>query len=107
MASSDPNQTLFAASLQRLEDIVFTGPGDVAPDTRQSVRECLSGDGPLEVFVNKVHQAAYKVIDEDIAALKAADYDDEALFEITLAASVGAGLSRHQKAISLLEGGDS
>jgi hypothetical protein len=103
----DSQAERFAASLERLEAAVYTGPGDVTSETRQSVREPLTGDGPLEVYVNKVHQAAYKVIDEEIAALKADDYSDEALFEITLAAAVGAGLSRHQKALKLLEGGES
>jgi alkylhydroperoxidase family enzyme len=71
--------------------------GDPAPD-----------DVPahLRTYVDKVAKHAYKVTDEDIEALQA-KHGTREIYEITVAASVGAALARRETAIALLRGGKS
>jgi alkylhydroperoxidase family enzyme len=40
--------------------------------------------------VDKVARNAYQVTDEDVDRLRAAGYSDDAIFELTLAAALGA-----------------
>ncbi len=47
-----------------------------------------------ERYVEKVRRHAYRVVDADVEALRAAGYDEEAIFELTLAAALDAGLAR-------------
>ena len=47
---------------------------------------------------------AYKVTDRDIDELKQAGYSEDAIFEITLSAALGAGQSRLERALAALEG---
>jgi alkylhydroperoxidase family enzyme len=45
-------------------------------------------------YVEKVRRHAYRVVDADVEALREAGLDEEAIFELTLAAALGAGLER-------------
>jgi alkylhydroperoxidase family enzyme len=49
---------------------------------------------PLQGYVDKVRRHAYRVTDEDVAALRAAGWSEEQVFELTVAASVGAAFER-------------
>lgn len=57
----------------------------------------------LAAYLDKVHAAAYSITDDDVAALRAAGYDDDAIFELTVAAAVGAATARGDRALALLE----
>lgn len=46
----------------------------------------------LESYLKKLSLHAYKITDEDIAALQDAGYSDDMLYEITLVGSIGAAL---------------
>lgn len=76
--------------------------------TPRSLREALSDDGDvpedLRAYVGKVRDHAYRVTDEDVAALKAAGYTEDQLFEITVSAAVGAGLKRLHAGLAPLKG---
>ena len=48
---------------------------------------------------------AWKITDEDVAALRAAGFDEDAIFEVTIAAATGAGVARYQAASARLRGG--
>jgi alkylhydroperoxidase family enzyme len=62
------------------------------------VRRAAATGGPLpepaQRYVDKVHRHAYRVVDGDVEALRDAGWSDEAIFELTVAAAVGAGLRR-------------
>jgi alkylhydroperoxidase family enzyme len=45
-------------------------------------------------YLEKVRRHAYKVTDADVQALKDAGYSDDEIFEHTVSAAVGAGLTR-------------
>lgn len=60
--------------------------------------------GPLAAYVDKVARHAYKVTDGDVAELQRAGHSDDALFEITVAAALGAALYRLDKGLAALRG---
>ena len=86
------------------------------PELRQAVEAYaagLSGSATtmpeiptnLVDYVRKVTLYAYKTTDEDVLALREAGYSEDQIFEITLCASMGAGLGRFERGLSALKGG--
>ena len=70
----------------------------------------LSGSGPrlpqeLESYVDKVARHAFKVTDADIEALRDSGYSEDAIFELTLSAALGAGIARLERAMAAMKGG--
>jgi len=45
-------------------------------------------------YLDKVRTGAYRIVDEDVEALKAAGCSEDAIFEQTVAVAVGEGLRR-------------
>ncbi len=58
----------------------------------------------LRSYVDKVAHHAYKVTDEDVAALQAAGHSDDSIFEVTVAAAVGAAMHRLARGLAALRG---
>ena len=58
----------------------------------------------LRAYVDKVARHAYKVTDEDIAALRE-QYSTRQVYELTIAAAVGAAASRRDAMLELVRGG--
>lgn len=56
----------------------------------------------LETFVDKVALAAYKLTDDDFERLHAVGHDDDAIFELTLSAALGAALARLERGMAAL-----
>ncbi len=53
-------------------------------------------------YLDKVRRHAYRITDEDIEALTRAGYSDDAVFELTVAAAVAAGLERRDAGLRVL-----
>ncbi len=109
----------YAALIERLVESVLAGPGHAASELRRAVfaraarlggRRDLADqprDGvpaPLAGYVDKVALHAYKVTDEDLAALKRAGNPDDVLFEVTVSAALGAAVGRLERGLSALRG---
>ena len=94
----------YAASRRNLEEVVTRGPGQTEPSLREAIAR---GQAPAELaaLVEKVRRHAYKVTDEDIAALKA-KWSDDQIFEIVVAAAFGAAGDRLRAGLDALEGVD-
>ena len=45
-------------------------------------------------YLQKVHRHAYRVTDEDVSDLRSSGLSEDEIFELTVAAAVGAGLER-------------
>jgi hypothetical protein len=58
---------------------------------------------PLAGLVEKIVRHAYRVTDQDIAAAQAAGYREDELFDVIVAASLGAGLVRHERGLAAIE----
>jgi len=91
---------------RRLRDTVLTHPGVTETTLRRAV-DAQTGDVPpnLKAYVEKVAKHAYKVTDNDVEALKQAGYSEDAIFEITVSASVGAANARLERGLAALKGG--
>ena len=55
-------------------------------------------------YVDKVSLHAYEVTDADLGALQRAGNSDDSLFEITVAAALGAALARLERGLAALRG---
>jgi hypothetical protein len=106
----------YFAKVQKLFDTFFgdtPNRGDTSPKLRQAIERyaaSLSGTGEiasippeLETYLKKVTLYAYKVTDEDIAQLKALDYTEDEVFEITISAALGAGRTRLEYGLAALK----
>lgn len=60
----------------------------------------------LREYVDTVARHAYRITDEDLQALRRAGYSEDAIFEISVAAAVGAGLARLERGLGVLRGGE-
>jgi alkylhydroperoxidase family enzyme len=60
-------------------------------------------DPALEQWVEKVARHAYKTTDAELAALLAAGYSSDQIFEITIAAALGASQARADCALGALK----
>jgi len=89
---------------RRLVDAVLTTPGDTPTELRRAALERGTVPGPLGPYVSNVVRHAYKVTDTDVARLRHAGHSDDSLFEITVAAAVGAALHRLDRGMAALRG---
>jgi alkylhydroperoxidase family enzyme len=73
----------------------------------ERLRHAAQPDRPVPAafrpYVDTVRRHAYRVTDRDVEELKAAGYDEDAVFEQTVAAAVAAGLERRDAALRTLK----
>ena len=69
---------------------------------RDVVRDTAPARAELAAYLEKVHRHAYRVTDEDVAALKAAGVSEDEIFEQTVAAAIAEGLRRLDAAEGVL-----
>ena len=94
----------YAALTQRLVDAVLSTPGATPSELRRGVLERRTVPAPLASYVDKVALHAYTVTDADVAALAQAGHSEDAIFEITVSAAVGAALARLERGLAALRG---
>ena len=81
---------------------VLDGPGETDPAVRYAAAEGVGMADDLRVLVEKIHRYAYRVTDEEVAALQA-KYGDDRMFEIIVSAAVGASRQRLTAGLRALE----
>jgi len=96
----------FEPSVRDLVEAVLTGPGRLPPETRRAAFDGTGLARPLSGFVEAVRHRAYTIGDGGIAALRQDGLDEDAIFELTIAAAVGAAYSQLQTALRALEAAD-
>src|SRR2546426_9521200 len=118
----------YAAYTARLVDSVLVAPGHASGELRRAVLARAFGPHPLSTpetsflsetergsggedlppalaaYVDKVARHAYTVTDDDVAALQGAGNSDDALFELTVSAALGAALGRPGRGRAALRG---
>jgi alkylhydroperoxidase family enzyme len=109
----DPNGR-YAVLTQRLMDAVLAAPGRTPSELRRAVlaraarlagaRSGAPAPAPFASYVDKVAQHAYKVTDADVAALKATGSSEDVVFEVTVAAALGAAVGRLERGMAALRG---
>ncbi len=111
-----------AAHTARLVDAVLASPGHSSNMLRRTVfTRALEPHPPspppsrtggtiedlppaLTTYVDKVAQHAYQVTDEDVVTLQRAGHSDDALFELTVSAALGAAWLRLERGLAALRG---
>ncbi|MGZ3602263.1 MAG: hypothetical protein ACXWQ5_22010 [Ktedonobacterales bacterium] len=91
-----------AARWQRLQNSIVRGPGQLDAATRAALASGHDIPEPLASYAEKVARYAYKVTDDDIAALLAAGYSEDQLFEATLSVALGAAQMRLRAGLDAL-----
>lgn len=90
-----------------LADSVSASVLDTSQTTGKALRRAIADNDhvphELAAYIGKIHEHAYKITDADLAALKSAGYDDDSLFELTIAAAVGAGMTRLRAGLAAIE----
>lgn len=111
-------QSRYSTQVKQLTDAVLTGPGVTDATLRQTIEAfsalcdgrpgVSNGEIPtvLRTYVEKVARCAYKTTDTDVQTLRQAGYSEDAIFEITVSAALGAGLARLERGLAALEGGE-
>ncbi|HXO86670.1 MAG TPA: hypothetical protein VN803_14210 [Gemmatimonadales bacterium] len=89
---------------RRLVEAALQTPGDTTPEVRRAALERATAPGSLAPYVSNVALHAYKITDTDVAQLRHAGHSDDSLFEITVAAAVGAALYRLDRGMAALRG---
>jgi hypothetical protein len=83
-----------AALLAELRRVVFEAPAR----SNAAVRAAAASGGPLaepvQSYAAKVRDESYRVTDSDIAELRAAGVSEDEIFEVTVAAALGAACHR-------------
>ena len=102
------------ARLKKVLEMLLSDAGS-HPDLRRAAasRASALGGGSIAAggalpaaaaaWVEKVARHAWKITDEDVAELRAAGFDEDAIFELTIAAATGAGLARYEAAARAIE----
>jgi len=101
--------------LKQLSEAVLMSTGDTTPEVRSKIvawaarldaapDACSDLPETVRNYVKNVVLYAYKATDADVQQLKDAGYSEDAIFEITVTAAVGAGLHRLNTGLALLRG---
>src|SRR5881409_3559675 len=91
----------YASLTQRLVDAVLRTPGDAPVELRRAALARARSDGsagdslpaPLAAYVDTVARHAYQVTDADVAGLVRVVGSEDAVFELTVSAALGAALA--------------
>jgi len=101
MAATDRH----AARVAGLRRAVFDSPGASDLAERAAAASAVAVPPPLDAYVAKVDGAAYRITDADVAALKSAGCSEDEIFEVTVAAAVGAALRGLEAGLRAMRGG--
>jgi len=85
-----------------LVEAILEGEGATSVQARRAAFAGRSDDPAVAHYVDVVRRHAYRVTDEDVERLRAEGLDDDAIFELTVAAALGAGTERLDAGLSLL-----
>jgi hypothetical protein len=87
--TADPHATLRDIVLEGVLD----GAGASDPSLRHAAANAAGVPADLEPLVEKIHRRAFAVTDDDVARLQAT-YGDDQMFEVIVAAALGASRKR-------------
>ncbi len=80
---------------------VLTGPGKTTPAVRRAAFDNAGVAEPARALIDKVAKTAWKITDEDFAAAKAKQSDDE-IYEQVVAAALGQATRQLDAALAAL-----
>jgi len=81
---------------------VLEGNGHAAPELRRAAFDNAGLSEPIRSLIEKVANHAYRVTDEDVAAVRAAGLSEDQIFEIVVCAAVGQASRQYTGALAVL-----
>jgi len=102
----DESLARHAELVAALRRAVFESPGHLEPDVRRAAGSGAPMPQPWGPYTEKVRDCSYRVTDADVDALKAAGRSEEEIFEVTVAAALGAALHSLDAGLRAVEGGE-
>jgi hypothetical protein len=81
---------------------VLAGKGTAARELRRAAFDNAGLSEPIRTLVEKVANHAYRVTDEDVAAVRAAGLSEDQIFEIVICAAVGQADRQYTSALAAL-----
>lgn len=81
---------------------VLEGTGAAAPELRRAAFDNAGLSEPIHTLIEKVANHAYRVTDEDVAAVRAAGLSEDQIFEIVICAAVGQASRQYTGALAAL-----
>jgi len=81
---------------------VLTGPGKAPATARRAAFDNAGVAEPVRALIDKVAKTAWKITDEDLAAPRAAQADDE-IYEQVVAAALGQATRQRDAALAALD----
>lgn len=103
MTKANPQNQKLPELRRALEAAVVTAGGAADSELRRRVLDGGEVPAALATYIEKVRRHAYRVTDEDVAALRAAGFSAPAIFELTAAAAVGAAAERLDAGLRALD----
>jgi alkylhydroperoxidase family enzyme len=83
-----------APHMARIRAAIVGTPGETDPALRAAIAAGEPQEPPLGPYLDRIVRHAYRTTDADVAGLREAGYGDDAIYELTLAAALGAAESR-------------
>jgi hypothetical protein len=94
----------YTDAVTRTTHAVLESPGITSTQQRWAAfhRRMDELPGDLRAYVDKVAKHAYRITGEEVEALQRAGYSEDAIFEITAAAALGAAVLRLERGLIVL-----
>ncbi len=81
---------------------VLEGNGQAAPELRRAAFDDAGLSEPIRTLIEKVAKHAYRVTDEDVAAVRTAGFSEDQIFEIVVCAAIGQASRQYANALAAL-----
>src|SRR5262245_28438579 len=82
---------------------VLDGLGDASPTERRAAFDNAGLPEPVSSVIEKVTRHAYKVTDDDIAAVRMAGFTEDQIFELVVCAAIGQATRQYEAALAAVE----
>ena len=87
---------------EQLRKRVIEGEGRTATSERRAAASGSTSSPELDALLDKVRHHAHRVTDEDVASVRRSGHDEDAVFELTIAAAVGVASRRLELALDAI-----
>jgi hypothetical protein len=82
---------------------ILEGDGEASQAQRRAAFVNAGLSGPLGTLIEKVVRRAYRITDEDVAAVESSGFREDPIFELVVCAAVGQASRQHDVALAALD----
>jgi alkylhydroperoxidase family enzyme len=91
-----------SGALATLRRVVLDSPAETPVDVRRAAFAGSAADGTMAAYVELVDRHAYRVTEATVSGLRASGLSDDGIFELTVAAALGAAQRRFDAGTALV-----